>query len=141
MMWKSPHKRGDVPTGQCRCAPSCQISPQAWGCTECNLNMIGGSANLPTSVGMYRTQRRRSDYIWKSPHKRGDVPDMFRYDGTNWRISPQAWGCTGGRSSNFGGNGNLPTSVGMYRRIACRPTQLLKSPHKRGDVPDTGWQR
>ena len=115
LVFQSPHKRGDVPKRDTLITVRREISPQAWGCTE-NQNPIGAhSRNLPTSVGMYRSLPEAPGISKKSPHKRGDVPrasDRFVY---LFLISPQAWGCTGGRCHVDVESANLPTSVGMYR--------------------------
>ena len=56
-------------------------------------------------------------------------------------ISPQAWGCTEIGSSPSGVVMNLPTSVGMYRAALWTLLGAVKSPHKRGDVPDADSDR
>ena len=72
--------------------------------------------NLPTSVGMYRIYGHSASELPQSPHKRGDVPSPSRLDSIPLGISPQAWGCTEPGGQVCPGPGNLPTSVGMYRR-------------------------
>ena len=112
---QSPHKRGDVPVWQRWNWSATRISPQAWGCTELGNAFKYGAANLPTSVGMYRVYRRHNGDTTQSPHKRGDVPALFRPQSSIERISPQAWGCTDCQHNPLSTPANLPTSVGMYR--------------------------
>ena len=132
---ESPHKRGDVPFDRRIGDGEFSISPQAWGCTGIMVPEDERPDNLPTSVGMYRMWSFSGDQGTKSPHKRGDVPYLTRFDVWPGEISPQAWGCTV-MQSLFGVRGiNLPTSVGMYRPRQMRSGGLRKSPHKRGDVP------
>ena len=52
-------------------------------------------------------------------------------------ISPQAWGCTGSPKHRACNPTNLPTSVGMYRKLRRGRACWIQSPHKRGDVPPT----
>ena len=133
---KSPHKRGDVPSGTPSTITCSQISPQAWGCTVVNrLEHICGE-NLPTSVGMYRCACDGTAMPGKSPHKRGDVPKLACLFARQRGISPQAWGCTVVDLGRRVYNVNLPTSVGMYRHRRPFLIARLQSPHKRGDVPN-----
>ena len=52
------------------------------------------------------------------------------------RISPQAWGCTEQTPGGPSGRINLPTGVGMYRLVCADTSDVVQSPHRRGDVPD-----
>ncbi len=113
------------------------ISPQAWGCTDKRSNSTTSMRNLPTSVGMYRGIRHARCPRVKSPHKRGDVPTAFPGFDLNQKISPQAWGCTVDSVCIVGAFRNLPTSVGMYRSRRSCISRCRKSPHKRGDVPNS----
>ena len=132
---QSPHKRGDVPFSSADMFAHCQISPQAWGCTVLYEIWREHLLNLPTSVGMYRRLCLFALPGRKSPHKRGDVPFYHISDWLCDRISPQAWGCTGPTENYRQMGRNLPTSVGMYRSEHGLFLGMLKSPHKRGDVP------
>ena len=75
---QSPHKRGDVPSFQMISNRLLQISPQAWGCTSSEPSQLQLIANLPTSVGMYRSLDLVKVKPMESPHKRGDVPLWHR---------------------------------------------------------------
>ena len=74
---KSPHKRGDVPFPRESGFRPQLISPQAWGCTAEAAFTGPRTPNLPTSVGMYQLEGLVSTDPFESPHKRGDVPDVF----------------------------------------------------------------
>ncbi len=117
---KSPHKRGDVPKWHDARLEVDGISPQAWGCTDIANRRGMGLANLPTSVGMYRSARTHRPPPHQSPHKRGDVPRLLPVLILFLLISPQAWGCTDSHHRYFSSDRNLPTSVGMYRTIPSR---------------------
>ena len=91
---ESPHKRGDVPQWKRHCNHAFKISPQAWGCTVPSAAIYRWSANLPTSVGMYRLILLAAPGLFQSPHKRGDVPFGTAAEFGDTIISPQAWGCT-----------------------------------------------
>ena len=93
------------------------ISPQAWGCTVYTPLPTTKNINLPTSVGMYRTFLSIITPLWQSPHKRGDVPGQAWQKRRQPKISPQAWGCTDQTRKLSRCDENLPTSVGMYRRV------------------------
>ena len=132
---ESPHKRGDVPDVAITVIVIAGISPQAWGCTVCIGAVECPLVNLPTSVGMYRRINFRLNNEKQSPHKRGDVPHRGVPAAPQPSISPQAWGCTADRDAHGNRDANLPTSVGMYRRLTRSIRLTNQSPHKRGDVP------
>ena len=133
--WKSPHRRGDVPSSPHPTRPIYQISPQAWGCTVAAEDGERAVTNLPTGVGMYRRAPRADRMSHQSPHRRGDVPIAFLQVGSVGTISPQAWGCTGHNKGGICFADNLPTGVGMYRQRHHERFGAGKSPHRRGDVP------
>ena len=112
---QSPHRRGDVPVFLRGLANICQISPQAWGCTDSNNSVDNKAKNLPTGVGMYRFHVCVAGSAKKSPHRRGDVPYLNAMKNNAHLISPQAWGCTVMDMMEWNKRGNLPTGVGMYR--------------------------
>ena len=93
-LFKSPHRRGDVPENGCEVLEPLRISPQAWGCTEHAAQDRGHYSNLPTGVGMYRQRAMGSRKRSQSPHRRGDVPRAYDKVLAEVKISPQAWGCT-----------------------------------------------
>ena len=78
---ESPHRRGDVPSGWTSKSMPFQISPQAWGCTEPMATDQRKIANLPTGVGMYRPAGWAGLGWSQSPHRRGDVPGLYRPSG------------------------------------------------------------
>ena len=132
---ESPHKRGDVPSALFVENHIAKISPQAWGCTGGETMKVRKIGNLPTSVGMYRTDWTTMFWSLQSPHKRGDVPRTYPSKSCCVSISPQAWGCTAIPKMCKLHNLNLPTSVGMYRVELPSRGATAESPHKRGDVP------
>ena len=91
--------------------------------------------NLPTGVGMYRFPLGCFVCNHESPHRRGDVPSSCACKTPENLISPQAWGCTVPAAASCSGVANLPTGVGMYRRVGYACASRDKSPHRRGDVP------
>ena len=132
---KSPHRRGDVPAGAHGRISGVSISPQAWGCTVTNRNQPKPGPNLPTGVGMYRTENSELAFGYESPHRRGDVPYDKSPTLADPEISPQAWGCTGIKCCCYSSGINLPTGVGMYRYNGGTRHFVVESPHRRGDVP------
>ena len=92
---QSPHRRGDVPSIMRCLAVIVTISPQAWGCTEIMFFDGKSLLNLPTGVGMYRSESGTTC--------------------ASSTISPQAWGCTVIQQNWQSAHVNLPTGVGMYR--------------------------
>ena len=111
---------------------------------------------LPTRVGMVRWGMARGRPGVRSPHPRGDGPDMAakmlveglgsphpRGDGprTAWlstdsvQFSPPAWGWSGEPGQTRIGTGVLPTRVGMVRSSTGHGVTSTGSPHPRGDGP------
>ena len=160
-LYKSPHRRGDVPPMSFMQVSRGVNLPTGVGMyrhAALTFSFGGASQNLPTGVGMYR-QRPRGVFALRSacnlptgvgmyrlfcfclnirnesPHRRGDVPDT--HTTMNWidEISPQAWGCTVPYRRLFLWRNNLPTGVGMYRPSAAAVTLASISPLRRGDVP------
>ena len=52
---ESPHRRGDVPKIDAGFEATQEISPQTWGCTALERQIVGNDNNLPTDVGMYQS--------------------------------------------------------------------------------------
>ncbi len=130
-----PHKRGDVPLDDILSKTASGFSPQAWGCSEGGRVAMRIWPVFPTSVGMFRTRPASRTPCRGFPHKRGDVPAALDAGERVYEFSPQAWGCSGGEHDTRGPEPVFPTSVGMFLRAGQDDVDVVRFPHKRGDVP------
>ncbi len=133
----SPHTRGDGPPPTSEPANSAAFSPHAWGWSEHRHAEPQGALVLPTRVGMVRSGRYTPWSSTSSPHTRGDGPKQERGACSMQEFSPHAWGWSGCPSLVVGQAGVLPTRVGMVRRLPAPEKGGQRSPHTRGDGPQT----
>ena len=134
---RSPHARGDGPTGRGDPFPEGMFSPRAWGWSDFHYEPRPSHPVLPTRVGMVRSFVRIDPGFYRSPHARGDGPSMRSSVGTATTFSPRAWGWSARKTWPNARLRVLPTRVGMVRRtVACR-FRVARSPHARGDGPGT----
>src|SRR6266542_3678944 len=71
---RSPHSRGDGPSGAMYDQDGPGFSPLAWGWSECGPMQSVRSQVLPTRVGMVRGAWTVPYTARRSPHSRGDGP-------------------------------------------------------------------
>ncbi len=131
----SPHTRGDGPGAASRIQLAGRFSPHAWGWSAVTMIIKLVIAVLPTRVGMVRTIPLQMQPDNRSPHTRGDGPDLPICRLASQAFSPHAWGWSGDGGKLFAQGSVLPTRVGMVRRLNLGAGVLGSSPHTRGDGP------
>ena len=75
-----PHERGDVPAARCRAVSCFWFSPRAWGCSVVGTVAVASAAVFPTSVGMFLISKPHAVKLYRFPHERGDVPEIYAQD-------------------------------------------------------------
>src|SRR5271157_2610661 len=86
---------------------------------------------------MVRNDHRSGHAAARSPHVRGDGPAQFRTWAWPRRFSPRAWGWSGRYWIEAWSQWVLPTCVGMVRTPELLSHPRARSPHVRGDGPDS----
>src|SRR5260221_13130510 len=92
------------------------FSPHTWGWSDLFESTILGETVLPTHVGMVRIQTTAGLEPGRSPHTRGDGPDLTCNVNGKTPSSPHTWGWSAYRACRARLSGVLPTHVGMVRR-------------------------
>ena len=153
---RDPHARGDGPRPSCGTPSPQRRSPRAWGWTGTPQAARGAQGEIPTRVGMDRSdattrQPRLGDphargdgptshmncAVARSgdPHARGDGPADERRSSISTTRSPRAWGWTARAPCARAPALEIPTRVGMDRRSARASRSTSRDPHARGDGP------
>ncbi len=131
----SPHPRGDGPLGE-ECVELCVgFSPPAWGWSAPMFLKSALTLVLPTRVGMVRTRAWVRRAVVRSPHPRGDGPELALVEMGLVKFSPPAWGWSETGADDRRLPVVLPTRVGMVRSTGNRRSPRRSSPHPRGDGP------
>ena len=152
-LWKSPHRRGDVPYrtgwGPTSFLPTgvgmqntgfpvdgVRISPQAWGCTGRKPPMPDYRPISPQAC----TEGLPTICHGQSPHRRGDVPFLSRASDSVGVESPHRRGDVpvGRRKLDGTAVRISPQAWGCTVRLSAHRTIApdVQSPHRRGDVPN-----
>ena len=134
----SPHTRGDGPSTYGIQACLRRFSPHAWGWSGVGKQSDHETAVLPTRVGMVRCFCVIIGRSRCSPHTRGDGPQLSAIAANSPEFSPHAWGWSGPPVLLRLARLVLPTRVGMVRRTRLLSPRRLRSPHTRGDGPQSG---
>ena len=155
---KSPHARGDGPSGATQMTEAFEESPRTWGWTAGHESRTRCKHRVPTHVGMDRRGNALRALTMESPHARGDGPSLYDKMRAEPAESPRTWGWTVCVVALSGSGARVPTHVGMDRLAMTlstvfpsesprtwgwtafalqHGTQCLQSPHARGDGP---WQ-
>src|SRR5271157_165386 len=92
---------------------------------------------LPTCVGMVRESMTALAFVRRSPHVRGDGPQVHLHSRLAEPFSPRAWGWSANRRIRLSREKVLPTCVGMVRTSRTEHVYRPGSPHVRGDGPFT----
>jgi len=132
---RSPHVRGDGPGIFTDAETWRAFSPRAWGWSAFRLRPAARTLVLPTCVGMVRREWGDIDSYRRSPHVRGDGPQLVARKMIEDSFSPRAWGWSGGGTAGEEQGFVLPTCVGMVRTCRGRDRTCWSSPHVRGDGP------
>src|SRR5439155_2861476 len=135
---RSPHTRGDGPPWQCQRPPLRPVSPHAWGWSAPPPGIPLRTSGLPTRVVMVRTARTARPRRRGSPHTRGDGPNCGTARPADASFSPHAWGWSRWSFLIVTSANVLPTRVGMVRSAGVPGRYVGRSPHTRGDGPDSG---
>ncbi len=153
----SPHTRGDGPFMLRWPSPDLMFSPHAWGWSARAGDSEGANwfsphawgwsgrppswpcllPVLPTRVGMVRSPARAQRISACSPHTRGDGPETRCPPPLPTAFSPHAWGWSVMPPSALEAITVLPTRVGMVRHLFALTVRYVRSPHTRGDGPDS----
>ena len=136
---RSPHPRGDGPSGGENRRSSPAFSPPAWGWSVMKRGGINQSAVLPTRVGMVRTWPAVIVSPASSPHPRGDGPQGNPPSEIKTKFSPPAWGWSAHARLGAPHVIVLPTRVGMVRGSPLCHRRRASSPHPRGDGPSSNF--
>ena len=131
----SPHPRGDGPQPCDRSLRSPAFSPPAWGWSACWWPSLDRHTVLPTRVGMVRIAFKTRCVVPRSPHPRGDGPQIKRLPFPSLKFSPPAWGWSAPAPPTPSAAAVLPTRVGMVRCPSSITSFSARSPHPRGDGP------
>ena len=91
----SPHVRGDGPRLCLKCQRSMSFSPRAWGWSAPRPALCICFSVLPTCVGMVRDSLFDKGLVGRSPHVRGDGPNVTPTCTMSILFSPRAWGWSG----------------------------------------------
>ena len=133
----SPHPRGDGPHSPILKQITRLFSPPTWGWSENDRTPPERKRVLPTHVGMVRSYRARMSGISRSPHPRGDGPLRALVQVGLVRFSPPTWGWSELKSQGIEMTAVLPTHVGMVRKATPPRGARPRSPHPRGDGPES----
>ncbi len=131
----SPHPRGDGPIDEMPDRILAKFSPPAWGWSVTEKTTCGRKLVLPTRVGMVRKVASAFKQSRRSPHPRGDGPNLLFVMGSGSGFSPPAWGWSVPGDVHRACKAVLPTRVGMVRTTASPLAASSRSPHPRGDGP------
>ncbi len=131
----SPHPRGDGPPRRPSRESRRTFSPPAWGWSVISAVSLSLMPVLPTRVGMVRSWRSAARSPERSPHPRGDGPNLQRFQSPEEMFSPPAWGWSERIDALRSDECVLPTRVGMVRFRRQRCFMVQRSPHPRGDGP------
>ena len=91
------------------------FSPPAWGWSGGGVDPLVDHNVLPTRVGMVRNLSITLTASSRSPHPRGDGPNIQHVVQCPIMFSPPAWGWSGERVVRDVSESVLPTRVGMVR--------------------------
>ncbi len=134
---RSPHARGDGPLMLPAGVGVMLFSPRAWGWSGLDVPRASVLIVLPTRVGMVRFRPICCPFRARSPHARGDGPPFLPPRHPRHRFSPRAWGWSEHLAGAGLAAGVLPTRVGMVREKRGPLSFTVRSPHARGDGPET----
>ena len=131
----SPHARGDGPRWGWEQVRVFRFSPRPWGWS--GRPGWGGACCgvLPTPVGMVRGRQGPCREQGRSPHARGDGPNLHNDTENEREFSPRPWGWSEMNPIQWARGNVLPTPVGMVRARCKSPCARTSSPHARGDGP------
>src|SRR6266576_727631 len=132
---RSPHARGDGPQYAHWTNSDKPFSPRAWGWSVIAITPNSLRDVLPTRVGMVRLQTCWPLSCRRSPHARGDGPQLTDLAHSFGEFSPRAWGWSAWNTWPIYGVSVLPTRVGMVRFWRYCGSKPCGSPHARGDGP------
>ena len=131
----SPHTRGDGPYLFLALGHNSSFSPHAWGWSALENASSRYQSVLPTRVGMVRLRIVYARVVGRSPHTRGDGPQIWHRGTRVIEFSPHAWGWSDRNTIESRCAEVLPTRVGMVRSQSRSRPCCSSSPHTRGDGP------
>ena len=137
---RNPHARGDGPIDAIIRQFRMGKSPRAWGWTVVGDVLPDEAVEIPTRVGMDRSDHEDQNYrqeiptrvgmdrpsvkrpaiAARNPHARGDGPDGQLISAEQKTKSPRAWGWTDAVDRIRATEEEIPTRVGMDRRKGRR---------------------